>query len=137
MIIELKRLINSGLGTKCIPPMESGAMSQNTSMFIYRNNTWSTKSRSKSFTFSVFPLTSPKISMWGSYGSSRIASLVAELLPLVSLGMVYLKCLNFWVDWGRLCNRRTKISGSMHNCRKFKISLTTKRWCCLLMGEVL
>jgi hypothetical protein len=85
MIVELNRLMKFGFETNCMPPIVSRTKSQNMTMFIYGNNTWSIRSRSKSFTCSVFPLTSLKILILGSYGSSRITSLGDGIRPPFSL----------------------------------------------------
>jgi len=92
IIVELNRLMNFGFETNYMPPMVSQTKSQNMVMFIYGNNTWSIKSRSKSFTCSVFPLTSLKISIVGSYDSSGIAYLGDELWPPINLDMITMKC---------------------------------------------
>jgi hypothetical protein len=89
-MVELNRLMNYVFDMSCMPPSASGAKSQNTLTFIYEKNTWSIRSRSRSFTCSTFPLTSPMISTRGSHGLSGISSFGAEVWPSFSLGMLAL-----------------------------------------------
>jgi hypothetical protein len=89
-MVELKRLINSGFGTNCMPPNLFGVTLQKTSIFICGNRTWSFRSRLRSLTYSTFPFRSPMISTRGSQVSSGTVSFETMLLLPVSLVIVSL-----------------------------------------------
>jgi hypothetical protein len=89
MMVELNRLMNYVFETNCMPPIASGAKSQNTLIFIYEKNTWSVRSRLRSFTCSAFPLTSPMISTQDH--------MVHMGLPLLELNSSFLFLLEFWL----------------------------------------
>jgi hypothetical protein len=104
-----------------MPPIASGAKSQNTLMFILWKQYLVHQVKVQEFYLLVFPLTSPMISILGSYGSSGIASLGAETLASCFSRHVSSEVLKTRVSWGRGCDWGAKILRVCAGADKFKI----------------